>query len=165
MRIGLMLRSLDEQGGIGVYTRNLVQELLSIDHRNQYVLFYRSPDHIGRYAHYSNVTERVTRAPNKAFWDQIAIPYACWREKVDVILHPKFTVPLLAACKAVMVVHGADWFLPGQAKYYGRWDVWHIRTVMPWYFKKADKVISVSQLTTDNFNGILELPPGKVETV
>jgi glycosyltransferase involved in cell wall biosynthesis len=120
---------------------------------------------MGRFAHYKNVTERVVWAPNKAFWDQVAIPYACWREKVDVVFHPKFTTPLLATCKAVMVVHGADWFIPEQAQFYDRLDVMYIRTVMPLYFKKCAAVISVSQLTTDNFNRVLNLPPGKVKTV
>ena len=55
MRIGIMLRSLDEHGGIGVYTRYLTEELLYLDRENQYVLFYRNPAHIGRFAQYGNV--------------------------------------------------------------------------------------------------------------
>lgn len=165
MRIGMMLRSLDERGGIGVYTQNILQELLQIDSRNQYVLFYRNTANLGRFAQYGNVTERLVKAPNKAFWDQIAIPYACWREKVDVVFHPKFTAPLLASCKVVMVVHGADWFIPEQAQFYSHLDVQYMRLLMPLYFKKCDTVISVSQLTTDNFYRVLNLPPGKVKTV
>jgi hypothetical protein len=161
----MMLRAYDEKGGVGVYTRNLVRELLDIDDQNHYLLFYRNAANMGRFARHKNVTERVVQAPNKAFWDQVAIPYACWRENVDLVFHPKFTAPLLAPCKAVMVVHGADWFIPGQAQFYRRWDVQYIRTVMPLYFKKCDVVISVSQLTTDNFNRVLNLPPGKVKTV
>jgi glycosyltransferase involved in cell wall biosynthesis len=64
-----------------------------------------------------------------------------------------------------MVVHGADWFIPEQAQFYGDLDVCYIRTVMPFYFKKCAVVISVSQLTTDNFYTVLKLPPGKLKTV
>ena len=165
MRIGMMLRSFDEKGGVGVYTRNLVRELLDIDSTNEYVLFYRNANNIGCFASHDNVTECVVKAPNKALWDQIAIPYACWQQKVNIVFHPKFTAPLLAPCKAVMVVHGADWFMPEQAQFYSHLDVQYIRTVMPLYFKKCAVVISVSQLTTDNFNQVLNLPPGKVKTV
>lgn len=165
MRIGIMLRSFDEKGGIGVYTRNLIQELLDLDRQNHYTLLYRNAAHLGRFAQYSNVTERVVSAPNKAFWDQIAIPYVCWREKLDILFHPKFTAPLLAPCKVVMVVHGADWFIPEQAQFYDWLDVKYIRAIMPLYFKKCATVISVSQLTTDNFYRVLNLPPGKVKTV
>jgi glycosyltransferase involved in cell wall biosynthesis len=165
LRIGIMLRALDEKGGVGVYTHNVLRELLAIDRRNHYVLFYRTAGNLGRYAELDNVTERLVRAPGKALWDQVAIPWACWREKVDLVFHPKFTVPLLAPCKAVMVVHGADWFIPEQAQFYKPLDVRYIRTVMPWYFRKAACVLSVSQLTTDNFYDVLDLPSGKVVTV
>lgn len=165
MRIGMMLRSLDEKGGIGVYTHNLIRELLCIDRSNQYILLYRNGSNLGRFAHYQNVTERVVKAPNKAFWDQVAIPYACWKERVDVVFHPKFTVPLFAPCKAVMVLHGADWLIPEYARFYNRLDVAYIRAMMPLYCKRASAILSVSQLTTDHFNRILKLPPGKVRTV
>src|SRR5919108_1132138 len=165
MRIGMMLRALDEKGGIGVYTRYLLEELLSIDQENHYILLYRNPSNIGRFARCGNVTERVITAPNKACWDQIAIPYACWKNKIDVVFHPKFSVPLLAPCKTVMVLHGADWFLPEYAGFYGRLDVTYIRTIMPLYCKRASVILSVSQLTTDHFTRIFNLPPGKVRTV
>jgi len=165
MRIGMMLRTLDEKGGIAVYSQNLVQELLRIDSRNEYVLFYRSDRHLGSYCHLPNVTERVIHGRSKMIWDQIAIPAACRREKIDLLFHPKFTVPLLAPCKTMMVVHGADWFFPDQAQYYPWWDVLYVRAIMPLYFRKAARVLSVSQLTTDNFYQALKLPTGKVQTV
>ena len=42
MRIGVMLRAIEEKGGVGVYTQNLTRELLELDRENEYVLFYRS---------------------------------------------------------------------------------------------------------------------------
>lgn len=165
MRIGMMLRALDEHGGIAVYTRNLVQELLRIDARNEYVLFYRSDQRLGSYAQHTNVIERVIPGSSKIWWDQVAIPRACRREQIDLLFHPKFTVPFFAPCKTIMVVHGADWFIPEQAQYYPWWDVLYIRAVMPLYFKKASRVLSVSQLTTDNFYQALRLPAGKLQTV
>lgn len=160
-----MLRALSEKGGIGVYANNLIEELLRIDRRNDYFLFYREAEHLGRFSEHHNVTERLVRARSKATWDQVAIPRACRRDRIDVVFHPKFTTPLLAPCKAIMVVHGADWFMPDQARFYGRLDVAYIRTFMPLYFRKAAVVLSVSQLTTENFEKVLKLQPGKIETV
>jgi glycosyltransferase involved in cell wall biosynthesis len=165
MRIGIMLRSWDEVGGVGVYTHNITKELLCKDRENEYILFYRNPANLGTFSSYSNVKETLVLGKNKAYWDQVSIPAACRREKVDVIFHPKFTAPLLAPCKTVMTVHGADWFIPDQAIYYSKWDVRYMRSIMPYYFRKCSAVISVSQETTDNFNRILNLPPGKVETI
>ena len=104
MRIGIMLRSLDEQGGVGVYTRYITESLLALDPHNEYVLLYRSSENLGRFAHHPNVTERVLGGGNKAIWDQIKVPRACRRDRVDVVFHPKFTVPFFAPCPAVMVV-------------------------------------------------------------
>ena len=160
-----MLRSFDEKGGVGVYTRNVVPELLDLDQRNHYVLFYRDPANLGSYAARPNVEEQVVRGANNFVWDQIAIPIACWRSRLDLVFHPKFTVPLLAPCKAAMVVHGADWFIPEQARFYGPWDVRYIRAAMPLYFRRAGVVLSVSQLTTENFRRVLRIPPEKIRTV
>ncbi len=165
MQIGIMLRAYDEQGGIGVYTQNIVRELVTLDQRNHYVLFYRDRANLGRFADYANVTERVVWAPSKVLWDQVAIPYHCWCEGIDLIFHPKFTAPLLAPCPAVMVVHGADWFLPDQAQFYSWFNIYSMRLLMPLYFKKCGAVIAVSQLTADDFHQVFCLPPDKIETV
>jgi len=112
MRIGMMLRAADEKGGIGVYSRNLLKELLAIDRDNEYVLFFTNDSHFGKYGAYPNVEETVVTAPGKALWDQVAVPRACRRHRVDLVFNPKFTVPLTAPCKTAMVLHGADWFIP-----------------------------------------------------
>jgi glycosyltransferase involved in cell wall biosynthesis len=165
MRIGIMLRSIDEKGGVGVYTRNIVKELLQLDKNNEYTLFYANPASLGLFSHHENVREVWVKARNKAAWDQVAIPRACRTENVDIVFHPKFTVPLFAPCKAVMVVHGADWLIPEQAQFYTWWDVKYMQTMLPLYFRKSSAVISVSRETTDNFNRILKLPAGKIQTI
>jgi glycosyltransferase involved in cell wall biosynthesis len=165
MHIAIMLRSWDEKGGVGVYTRNIVKELLNIDQINHYVLFFHNTRNSGHFINYENVEEYIIPAKSKILWDQVYVPIACKRNKIDVVFHPKFTLPLFAPCKSVMVVHGADWFMPDQAIYYKKLDVAYIRTVMPMYFKKAAKVISVSQLTTDNFVQALKIPNNKIKTI
>src|SRR6266540_2229938 len=165
MRIGIMLRSIDEKGGVGVYTRNIVKELLQFDQKNKYVLFYANPSNLGLFSYHEHVKEIWVKGRNKAAWDQIAVPRACRQEKVDILFHPKFTVPLFAPCKTVMVVHGADWLIPEQAQFYPWWDVIYMRMLLPLYFRKSSAVISVSQETTDNFNRILKLPAGKIQTI
>ena len=135
MRIGIMLRCIDEKGGIGIYARNIVEELLKIDQKNQYVLFYRTQQHLSRFSGFHNVTKRVVKCRNKALWDQVLIPLMVLKEKVDVLFNPKFTLPLFVKAKAVMVVHGADWFLPEYRHLYNPIDVLYIRMTMPLYFR------------------------------
>ena len=142
MKIGVMLRTIDEKQGIGVYTQNLMDHLLPIDKDNEYVLFYLSPQFLGRYAHYSNVYEKLVTAPNKLIWDQIKIPIEAKRHSVDVIFNTKFTVPLFTTAKTVMVLHGSEWFVYPQ--FSKRWDIFYVKLMMPIYHRAASKVIAVS---------------------
>jgi glycosyltransferase involved in cell wall biosynthesis len=160
-----MLRSIDEKGGIGVYTRNITRELLEIDRENEYFLLYRDGSNLGRYAQYDHVSERVLQSPNKAIWDQVSVPLECLKDKIDVLFHPKFTVPLLASCKTVMVLHGAGWFMPEYQDYWSKAEIIYARTAIRAYCRRASSIISVSHQTTDTYNRIFKLPEGKIKTV
>ena len=82
MKIGIMLRALDEKGGIGVYTRYITEELLAIDRRNQYFLFYKTAANLGRYAHQPNVTESCcaveTSSGGIRFWSRLPVCAKAW---------------------------------------------------------------------------------------
>jgi glycosyltransferase involved in cell wall biosynthesis len=163
VRIGVMLRTMDERQGTGVYTRNLMDHLLPLDKENEYVLFYSNPACLGRYAHLPQVTERVIRLPHKAIWDQILIPLAARRERLDVVFHPKFTVPFFTRRKTVMTIHGASWFV--HPELYPRLGILYIRLAMPLYCRRADAILSNSSLTTRDFVRILKVPEEKITTV
>ncbi len=165
MRIAIMMRSADEAGGIGVYARNIVEELLKLDHDNEYVLFYKSEKHLGRYSKFTNCREIFLPGKNKAIWDQVTIPRAARREKIDLIFNPKFTVPLFTRCKTVMVVHGADWFVPPYDEVYTTIDNFYIKRVMPLYFRKADFISSVSDYSTDGFVKAFPWCKKKIKTI
>ena len=120
LRIGLMLRSIDEYDGAGVYIRKLCDALLAMDRTNQYVLFYASAAQAGRYAHLPNVREVVVRARGKLVWDQVAVPLAARREHLDVLFHHKFSIPVFAPCPTVVQQRGTEYwtfpeYYPGRA--------------------------------------------------
>jgi len=164
MRIGIMLRNVAERQGTGIYTRNLVRELLRQDQENEYVLFYSNPDDLGRYAGPSNVTETVVTAPIKLAWDQCRMPREVKKNGLDLLFHPKFTLPLFASCKTVMSIHGASWFVHPEL-YANKLDLAYIKACMPLYCRKADAILSNSQLTTDDFVRILKVPREKIHTI
>lgn len=151
MRIGIMARAYDEKGGIGVYTRNIIQELLKLDTQNEYFIYYKNPALLGSVRDYPNVIERYVPGKAKLYWDQIAIPRAARRDQVDLIFHTKFTVPLLTSAKRIMVVHGADTMMPEYAKEYRRFDVLNHKIMRPFYFRSCSKVFSVSNYSTECF--------------
>jgi glycosyltransferase involved in cell wall biosynthesis len=149
MRIGIMARSYDEKGGIGVYTRNIIRELLAIDPHNEYFIYFKNPALLGSIQGHPNATERYVPGRHKLLWDQVAIPRVARRDRVDLIFHPKFTAPLFASAKRIMVVHGADTMLAEYAKEYKLFDVVYDRTIRPLYFKVCVKVLSISNYSTE----------------
>lgn len=162
MRIGIMLRTMSERQGIGIYTRNVVDQLLRIDRRNDYVLYYRDAEFLGRYGTHPNVRERFLPSRSKAVWDQVRVPRAASRDRVDVLFHTKFTVPFLTRIPSVMVLHGASWYTNPEV--YQRLDILYVRAVMPLYCRKAAAIMSNSDCTTRDFIRYLGLPPEKLHT-
>lgn len=160
-----MLRSLDEMGGVGIYSRFLIQHLITLDTKNTYLLFYKNPANIGKYRHHQNVEEYFLPFSNKFLWDQIAVPYAAAKRKADVILNPKFSLPLFTSRKCIVVQHGADWFLPEYSKFYKKTDVLYNKIFIPLFCRKADFVISVSEFATKDFIKYVKVPPRKIRTI
>jgi len=158
-----MLRSMDENQGIGIYTRNVIPKLLRLDGANDYVLIYRDSAHVGRFAQFANATEVVLRLPTKLLWDQVGVPWLARERGIDLIFNTKFTVPLHTGCRTIMMLHGSDWFT--HPEHYHPLDIAYIRRFMPRYCKAADHLISNSELTTNDFVELLGVPREKITTI
>lgn len=163
MRIAVMLRAYDKPGGIGIYSRNIIKHLLEIDKENHYILIYNSQDHLGTYSGRGNVEEICIPAASALIWDQVLVPRRLKKYAPDLIFHTKFTVPIAAPYKKIMALHGASWFV--HPELYGKFDVLYVRTVMPIYCRKADYLISNSELTTQDHIRILKVPENKIRTI
>lgn len=163
MNIGVCLRTWGEKGGIGVYSRHLLEALLLLDTENQYTLFYSDKTHLGQFSHYENVKELHVQAPGKFLWDQMAVPYYAKKEHVTLLFHTKFAVPLLAPCKTVMVLHGSERFVYPQFSH--KSDIFFFKTIYPQYLRKATAIISVSENARKDIIHFLHIDPKKVKTI
>lgn len=163
MRIGVMLRSYDRAGGIGIYSRNIIKHLLAIDSRNEYVLMYNNQEHVGKYSNLDNVEEVFLPATNPLLWDQWQVPKVVRGKGVELLFNTKFSLPFMTDVKKIMVLHGASWFV--RPDLYTKLDIFYVRRAMPFYCRIADFLISNSDLTTRDFIEILNIPKEKIGTV
>jgi glycosyltransferase involved in cell wall biosynthesis len=167
LRIGLMLRGIEEYDGAGVYIRKLLDALLRIDATNQYVLFLTSSQPRGRYAHLPNVREVVAHAPGKLLWDQVAIPAAAWRERLDVLFHHKFSIPAVAPCPTVVQQRGTEyWSFP---QYYPTLGdrlnrLYNVLTI-PFFCRRAARVLTNSDSLAAELEQLAGVPREKMATV
>lgn len=165
MRIGIMLRAFEEQGGVGVYTRNVTRHLLNAAPQHEFFLYFGRAEDLGAYAEFPNAVERHVPLGNKAVWDQLKMPLWFRRDRLDVLFHPKFTIPLLCGGRSVMVLHGAGWFIPETRQFWSKTTRAYTRVMMPIYCRRAGAVLSVSEITRQEFCRRLGVDESKITTV
>jgi glycosyltransferase involved in cell wall biosynthesis len=162
-----MLRAVGEYDGAGVYIRGLLDALLAIDTANQYVFFYHSPEDLGRYADRANVREVVVPAPGRLLWDQVAVPLAARRERLDVLFHHKFSVPAVAPCPTVVQQRGTEyWTFP---EYYPRLgdrvNRHYNRLSIPIFCRRAARVLTNSDSLAEELEQLIGVPREKMTTI
>jgi len=159
MRIAVMLRALDQDSGHTAIISGLVENLLPLNRGVEYLLFYRTAKYIGRFSHHPNAREILVKAPGKAVWDQIAVPWRAWREGADVIYHPKFSVPLVSSCPVVMGLQEPAWWAWPQ--HYEWLDRTYMKLFLPLYIRKSAHLFPISQFVVDETRKYTSLPPEK----
>ena len=164
MRIGIMLRHYEQhEGGVKHYTKTLLPLLFTLGAEHRFVLIYRNPKLLGTYAAYPNVEELVSRVPGTVLWDQLAVPWATRGRQLDILFNPKFTVPLLHPAKKVFVLHGSEWFaIPRHFRWYDRV---YCRTFVPWYCRRADAFIAVSNRVKEDAVRYVHADPDRIFTI
>jgi glycosyltransferase involved in cell wall biosynthesis len=167
LRIGFMLRAVDDIDGQGIYIRKLCEALFELDSQNQYVAYYWRPDQVGRFADRRNVREVVVRARNKLVWDQVLVPLAARRDRLDVLFHHKYSIPLMAPCPTVVQQRGTEWW--SHPEFYtgwsGRVDRIYSRVMIPLYCRRAVRVLTNSDTLGDELVRHVGVPRAKLRTV
>lgn len=143
MRIGVMLRDIwNQTDAPGIIVLNMMDKILQHDKKNEYILFFRDGSFIDRYNRFPNARAVLVNAPSKILWDQLAVPLAARRENVDLIFHPKHSIPLLTGRKTVMQLRGAEyWIYPEHFEYA---DILYQKMFIPLFCKKATHLITES---------------------
>jgi glycosyltransferase involved in cell wall biosynthesis len=162
-----MLRAVDDVDGQGIYIRKLCEALFALDSQNQYVAYYWRPDQLGRYADRRNVREVVVPGRSKLVWDQAQVPLAARRDRLDVLFHHKYSIPLLAPCPTVVQQRGTEYW--GHPEFYtgwsGRVDQAYGRVMIPLYCRRAVRVLTNSDTLGDELIRYVGVPRAKLRTV
>ena len=162
-----MLRAVGDHDGAGVYIRALLDALFALDRVNNYVLFYSSATQAGRYARLPRVRELVVRAPGKLLWDQVAMPVAAWRERLDVLFHHKFSIPAVAPCPTVVQQRGTEyWSFPEYYPTLGdRINRVYNTATIPLFCRRAARVLTNSDSLAAELEQLAGVPPDKMATI
>lgn len=162
-----MLRAIDDVDGQGVYIRELCEALFDADRHNQYVAFYWTDEQKGRYRARPNVREVVLPRTRKLLWDQVLVPRAARRERLDVLFHHKFSIPLVSPCPTVVQQRGTEYWSHPEfyAGWAGRVDQWYNRVMIPLYCRRAARVLTNSDTLGGELMRYVGVPRAKLRTV
>lgn len=164
MRIGVMLRDIwNQTDAPGIIVLNMMDKILEYDTENEYVLFFRDGKFLDRYNQHKNARAIQIKAPTKFLWDQMAVPWAARREGVDLIFHPKHSIPLLTRRKTVMQLRGCEyWIYP---EHFEWMDIAYARFFLPIFCRKATHLIAESNDVMKDFKEHLRIPDEKLSMV
>ncbi len=154
---------MNELGGVVVYTKNIIENLLNIDKENEYVFLYNDPSLLGTYSKYRNVKEVVIKIKNKLFWDQIGVPRVVRSEKIDIIFNTKLSIPLFAPAKKIFTLHGLEQFaLPFVFRWY---DHIYFRIMTPLYCRRANAIIVMTNTGKKDLMKYLNVSSNKIKVI
>lgn len=142
-----MARGIDQPDGLGRYCEQVLRQLLALDPQTRYVIFLGSGQSCDRWTEFGNAQPHVIACPSKFIWDQVLVPVAAHRMKVDLLFNPKFSLPLLSRVPGVFVLQSSDWYV--NPRNYPWWDNIYIRLMLPLYCRKASALLAISKTTLD----------------
>jgi glycosyltransferase involved in cell wall biosynthesis len=164
MRIGIMLRHYDQHGGgVRVYTHQILRAMLDLQSSHEFVFLYQNPALMGTYKEDPQVTEVALPGKSILRWDQVEVPRAVSKHRIDVLYNPKYSIPIFADCATVWVCHGLDWYVMPWAS--RRIDRLSHKFLVPRYARKADAIIAVSEITRQHVIQYLPIAGERVVTV
>jgi glycosyltransferase involved in cell wall biosynthesis len=167
MRIGIDCR-LWNQTGVGRYLRELVYHLAEIDKDNQYLLFFRREEFENLEPPGPNFKKKLADIRWHSFGEQIFLPYILFKEHLDLVHFPYFSVPIFYPGKFVLTIHDLiiDHFATGQAStlpiIFYKIKRLAYKYVVWWALHRAAKVITVSQSTKKEIVDHYKIDPGKI---
>jgi len=159
-----MLRHYDQHGGgVRVYTRALLRQLIEHHPEHEYILLFNNPALTGGFRDHAHVREVVVPGSSVLLWDQVGVPRAVRRLGIDVLFNPKYSIPLRGRYPASWVCHGLDWYVMPWAS---RWiDRLSHQYLVPRYARRAAAIVAVSEITREHVHEYLKVPLDRVHTV
>jgi len=165
-RIGLDLRLWrSETGGIGRYSRNLLEELLKIDQENQYTAIITSADENEFNLKAPNLRKLVVDISHYSPQEQSQLLKFLRKEKFDLVHFAQFNHPILYRQPFVVTIHDIIMHLypgPLQKKNKIR-RLGYLATFND--CKRANRIIVPSQSTKNDLANQLHFPPEKIAVI
>jgi glycosyltransferase involved in cell wall biosynthesis len=160
VRIGIDARKLHDFG-IGTYIRNILRELANIDQTTEYVLFSRPEDTAIASELGPNFRAVPTRSAHYSIAEQISIPIAVKRERLDLFHAPHYVLPALTPTRSVVTIHDAIHLMFPEYRSH-RLGHAYAHTALWIAAHKSDRIFTVSEQSKRDILRFFKVPPDKI---
>lgn len=155
-------------GGTEIYLRRLLAALASIDDDNEYFIFTNletGADLVPIQAnfHWIRQAVRARFRPARILWEQTVLPIEAARCRLDVLLNPGFTSPILAPCANVTVFH--DLQHKRHPEHFRWFDLPFWRLLLWASAHRSRRLIAVSEATRDDLISVYHLSSERISVV
>lgn len=160
MRIGIDARKLHDFG-IGTYIRNLLRELAKIDRSTEYVILTK-PQDVGVAASLGeNFRAVADSSAAYSIAEQVSIPVAVRRERLDLFHAPHYVLPALTPSKTVVTIHDCIHLMFPE---YRRHRLRHAfaKALLHTAARKSDRIFTVSEQSKKDILSFFHVPPEKI---
>jgi len=155
-----------QAAGIGIYTEELIGNLIKLDHDNHYTIFV-TKDILDFFPFYGkNLKKQTVTFPHYSYSEQFLYPNILSSAKLDLIHYTNFNSPVFSKrVKSVVTIHDLTlWFYPGR-----RADNWLRRMAYRYVIRKscenATRVIAVSNRTKEDIIKYLNIDSNRIDVV
>lgn len=159
--------------GLGRYTQELVDRIISFDRTNDYYIFLNEDNYdlVKIHPSFNNVHKVKINIAWYSVTEQIKLPFVLSKYKLDLIHFTHFNVPIFCPCKFVVTIH--DLILTkfksqkASTKHplvYNIKDFCY-RLVIKKALKNSEKVITVSNFTKDDIVSQFGICSDKIEVI
>jgi glycosyltransferase involved in cell wall biosynthesis len=152
-------------GGTEIYLRQLLAALAAIDGENEYLVFTNretGDDLVPTAANFRGVPQPVHAAfrPARILWEQTGLALATAAQRLDVLLNPGFTAPILRRCPQVTVFH--DLQHKRHPEYFRCFDLPFWRVLLWASAHRSRLLIADSDATRADLVGFYRLAPERI---
>lgn len=163
MRIAIDASTISTQGGPRTYVLGLIDALLRIDTTNDYVVFYNDPIHMGRFPLAREVVLPGKNPLARLWREHVLLPFACLRERVDLLHCPKSAVPYFSKCPVVVTIHDLIPLKHPEWEAFPARIYWHLH--IPIAVRRSDFIITISDHARKEICDEYSLPAEKISVV
>ena len=162
--------------GVSNYTNDLVENLLKIDHNNQYKLFGYSlrlnnnlREYKKKFLGYENVEFRIIHIPISAMtilWNRLHIvPIEKFVGEFDLLHSSDWIQPPVRSSKAKKITTVHDMAVYLFSSFFPSKILENQKRRMNFVINEVDRIISVSQSTKDDIEKFLKVPTKKINVI